>query len=146
MLPLNSGQNISHDEQAIKRLLETSKRIAVVGLSDKPERDSYRVAEYLLQAGYEVIPVNPRLHTWLGQKAVARLEDIEGPVDIVDVFRRSEETPPIAEQAVAIRAKALWLQLGIHHDEAVRIAIDGGLDIVTNRCIKVEHARLFKTI
>ncbi|PTQ55761.1 MAG: Succinyl-CoA synthetase [Candidatus Carbobacillus altaicus] len=139
-----SGKNMSHDEQAIKRLLETSKRIAVVGLSDKPERDSYRVAEYLLKAGYEIIPVNPRLSTWLGQKAVARLEDIEGPVDIVDVFRRGEETPPIAEKAVAIGAKALWLQLGIHNDETVRIAQEGGVNIVTNRCIKVEHSRLLK--
>lgn len=143
---MNTGKNISHDDQAMKRLLQTSKRIAVVGLSDKPDRDSYRVAEYLLQAGYEVIPVNPRLETWLGQKAVARLEDIEGPVDIVDVFRRAEETPPIAEKAVAIRAKALWLQLGIHHEEAVRIAEAGGLDVVTNRCIKVEHARLLRNI
>lgn len=130
------------EDGEIEALLRSARRIAVVGISDKPERDSYRVALYLKDHGYEVIPVNPRLEAWLGIPAVPHLQAIDGPVDIVDVFRRSEETPPIAEQAVAIGARALWLQLGIHHDEAVRIATAGGLDVVTNRCIKIEHGRL----
>jgi len=130
-------------DERMRQVLEDAKRIAVVGLSNKPERDSYRVAAYLQAQGYEIIPVNPMIDEVLGQKAVASLKDIEGEVDIVDVFRRSEEVPAIVDEAIAIGAKALWLQLGVIHEEAAQKAEDHGMDVIMDRCIKVEHARLF---
>jgi len=123
-------------------LLERAQRIAVVGLSDKPDRDSYRVAAYLQRAGYEVIPVNPAVDTVLGVKAYKSLSEIPGQVDIVDVFRRSEAVPPIAHEAIRIGAKALWLQLGVMHEESAAKAKAAGLVVVQDECIKVEHARL----
>ena len=127
-----------------KRILEEAKVIAVVGLSDNPWRPSHSVSEYLQDAGYEIIPVNPNRigKSILGEPVYASLLDIPQPVDIVNVFRPAQVTPPIAEQAVAIGAKALWLQLGIANDEAARIASEGGLSVVMNRCISTEHSRL----
>ncbi len=130
-------------DERMRQVLEDAKRIAVVGLSNKPERDSYRVAQYLQEQGYEIIPVNPMVDEVLGQKAVASLKEIEGEVDIVDVFRRSEEIPGVVDDAIAIGAKAIWLQLGVIHEEAAQKAVDQGLDVIMDRCIKVEHARLF---
>ena len=129
-------------DQKMRELLEESRRIAVVGLSDKPDRDSYRVARYLQENGYEIIPVNPNIDQVLGVKAAASLEEIDGTVDIVDVFRKSEDVLPIAEAAVKIGAACLWLQLGVINDEAAKLAQDAGLEVVMDRCIKVEHARL----
>ena len=129
-------------EQEIKRLLESSKRIAVVGLSNKPERDSYEVASVLQKAGYEIIPVNPVIDEVLGVKAVASLSDIEEPVDIVDVFRRPEQVMPIAEEAVKIGAKAIWFQLGVTNEQAAEYAQNNGITVIMDRCIKVEHRRL----
>lgn len=131
------GQPMS--EPTIDEILKNSRTIAVVGLSPKTERASYRVAEYMQQKGYRIIPVYPRGETILGEKVYARLEDIPEPVDIVDVFRKSEDTPPVAESAVRIGAKTLWLQLGIENDVAEAIATTGGLNFVQNRCIKIEH-------
>jgi len=128
--------------EEIKRLLETARSVAVVGLSPKPERDSYQVAKYLLEHGYRVIPVNPVVEEVLGQKSYPDLESLPGPVDVVDVFRRSEFVPPIAEQAVALGAKALWLQLGVRHDQAAALARDKGLLVVQDLCIKVMHHKL----
>jgi len=127
-----------------KRILEEAKVIAVVGLSDNPWRPGHSVSEYMQDAGYEVIPVNPNRvgKTILGQQVYASLLDIPKRVDIVNVFRPEQVTPPIAEQAVAIDAKVLWLQLGIANDEAARIATEGGLAVVMNRCISTEHGRL----
>jgi uncharacterized protein len=126
--------------EQLKELLEGSNTIAVVGLSDKPDRTSYMVSEAMQAKGYRIIPVNPNADTILGEKSYARLRDIPEPVDIVNVFRRSEHTPPVAEEAVAIGAKALWLQLGIANEEAASIAKDGGLFVVMDRCIKVEDS------
>ncbi len=128
--------------EEIKRLLETARSVAVVGLSPKPERDSYQVAKYLLEHGYRVIPVNPVVEEVLGQKSYPDLGSLPEPVDIVDVFRRSEFVPPIAEQAVALGAKALWLQLGVRHDQAAALARDKGLLVVQDLCIKVMHHKL----
>lgn len=128
--------------EEIKRLLETARSVAVVGLSPKPERDSYLVAKYLLEHGYRVIPVNPAVEEVLGQKSYPDLTSLPEPVDIVDVFRRSEFVPPIAEQAVALGAKALWLQLGVRHDQAAALARDKGLLVVQDQCIKVLHHKL----
>ncbi len=116
--------------------------IAVVGLSPKEDRPSIDVARYLLDHGYKIIPVNPGQDEILGHKCYPNLSAIPEPVDLVDVFRRPEHCPPIAEQAVAISAKALWLQLGIVNDDAARIASNAGLLVVMDRCIKIEHARL----
>lgn len=126
----------------LRELLERSNTIAVVGLSDKPDRTSYMVSEAMQAKGYRIIPVNPNAETILGEKSYASLRDIPEPVDIVNVFRRSEHTPPVAEEAVAIGAKALWLQLGIANEEAGDIAERGGLFVVMDRCIKVEDSIL----
>jgi len=123
----------------IQEILESSHTIAVVGLSPKPDRASYHVAEYMQQHGYRIIPVHPAAETILGEKVYARLEDIPDKVDIVDVFRKSEDTPPVAEAAVRIGARSLWLQLGIENDVAEAIAGAGGMNYVQNRCIKIEH-------
>ncbi|OBZ16750.1 CoA-binding protein [Bacillus sp. FJAT-26390] len=126
----------------IKGILEKSTTVAVVGLSDNPERVSYMVSEAMQAKGYTIIPVNPNADTILGQKSYASLKDIPVPVDIVNVFRRSEYTPPVAEEAVAIGAKTFWLQLGIASEEAAAIAAAGGLEVIMDRCIKVEDSIL----
>ena len=115
--------------------------IAVVGLSPRAERPSYGVARYLLAQGYRIIPVNPAHEEILGLKCYPSLKAIPEPVEVVDVFRRAEHALPVAEEAVAIGARALWLQLGIMNDEAVRLAEEAGLLAVQNRCIKIEHER-----
>ena len=126
----------------IEQLLGTAKRIAVVGLSDNPSRDSYRVAEYLLRHGYQVIPVNPSVDEVLGRKAFKTLSEVPGAIDIVNVFRKSEAVPPIAQEAIRLGAKALWLQLGVVHEEAAKQARSAGLVVVQDRCIKIDHAAL----
>ncbi len=127
------------------RILTAYKTIAIVGLSDDPYRPSYFAAIYMQSWGYDIIPVNPRLagQTILGQPVYASLADIPRPVEIVDVFRKAADTPPIADEAVAIGAKVFWLQLGIVNEEAARRARAAGLDVVMNRCVKIEHARFF---
>lgn len=139
---MSHWQNPS-DEQ-IRELLSTAKTIAVVGCSPKPDRTSHRIAAFLIGHGYSVIPVHPQPGTILGRKSYASLADIPEPVDIVDVFRRSEFTPPIAEDAVSIGAKALWLQLGIINGDTCRIATAGGLSCVMDRCIAVMHRLLLR--
>lgn len=131
-------------QEVLSDLLSSSKRIAVVGLSDKPNRTSYQVASYMQQAGYEIIPVNPNIEQALGVKAYRSLEEIEGEIDIVNIFRRSSDTFEIAEEAVKVGAKAVWLQLGISNDQAYQVAHDAGLYVVMNSCIKVNHAQLFE--
>lgn len=126
--------------ECIKEILEGAGNIAVVGLSDNPERTSHMVAQALQERGYRIIPVNPNADTILGEKSYASLSDIPEPVDIVNVFRRSEHTPEVATEAVSIGAKVLWLQLGIASDEAADIARTGGLEVIMDRCIKVEDA------
>jgi predicted CoA-binding protein len=127
------------------RILTAYKTIAIVGLSDDPYRPSYFAAIYMQSWGYDIIPVNPRLagQTILGQPVYATLADIPRPVEIVDVFRKAADTPPIADEAIAIGAKVFWLQLGIVNEEAARRARAAGLDVVMNRCVKIEHARFF---
>src|SRR5260221_14166282 len=126
---------------AVAQILRGVKTIAVVGLSSNPMRPSYGVAEYLKSAGYRIIPVNPNETEVLGEKAYARLEDGPGPVDIVDVFRRAEEVPALAESAIGIGAKVLWLQLGVENAEAAERALAAGLVVVEDSCLMVEHKR-----
>jgi predicted CoA-binding protein len=131
------------NDDDIRLLLKNTHSIAVVGLSNNPLRDSHRVARYLLQQGFSVIPVNPSIATVLGLKAFPSLEEINVPVDLVDVFRRPEHLPPLVDSAISIKAKALWTQLGVIHPSATEKASDAGLAVVVNRCLMVEHARLF---
>ena len=130
------------DEAAIRSLLERARRIAVVGLSPKPHRDSNRVARYLLERGYQLVPVYPREEQILGQQVYRRVQDIPGGVDLVDVFRRSEKVPEAVEDALAARAPALWLQLGCVHPGAAWQAVERGATVVMDRCIMVDHARM----
>ena len=130
------------DREKIREILQDAKTIAVVGLSDNPERESYMVADALQKRGYRIIPVNPNVKTVLGEKSYPSLLDIKEPVDIVDVFRRSEFVKPIAKEAVEIKAKTLWLQEGVYNEEAARIAQEGGLNVVMDLCIKVMDAIL----
>jgi predicted CoA-binding protein len=129
-------------DDALRELLVSANTIAVVGASSDPARPSHRIFAMLLGAGYRVIPVNPTESEVLGQQAYATLHDVKEPVDIVDVFRRAEATPEIADDAVAIGAGAFWLQLGIHSEDAAQRASRGGLSVVTNSCIAVVYARL----
>lgn len=126
----------------IKELLANAGNIAVVGLSDKPDRTSYMVAAAMQSRGYRIIPVNPNATEILGEKCYASLSDIPEPVDIVNVFRRADQVVPVAEEAVKIKAKVFWLQLEIVNEEAARIASEAGLEVIMDRCIKVEDAIL----
>jgi predicted CoA-binding protein len=126
-------------DEELKQILQAAKTIAMVGASENPEKPSHRIFKQLLDAGYHVIPVNPKETTVLGQPAVASLSAIKEPVDIVDVFRRAEDTPAIADEAAAIGAKVLWLQLGISSDEAATRAKAHGMTIVMDKCIGATH-------
>ncbi len=128
------------DCAVIQRVL-TMQRIAIVGLSGNELRASNFVGRYLLRNGYDVVPVNPREELILGRTSYASLADIPGPVDTVDVFRQPDAVPDIARDAVAIGAKCLWLQYNVISEEGAKIATGGGLDVVMDRCMKVEHAR-----
>ena len=123
----------------VRKVLRQSKSVAMVGLSAKPEQDSYRVAKYLIDHGYDVIPVNPGVDQILGRKSYASLRDLPQPPDVVDVFRRAEFAPEIVEDAIAARAKAVWLQLGVVNHDAARRAREAGLMVVMDRCMKREH-------
>ncbi|WP_223066434.1 CoA-binding protein [Paenibacillus caui] len=129
------------EREEIKEILESARTIAVVGLSDKTDRTSYMVAQAMQKRGYRIIPVNPAVKDdILGEKTYASLKDIPEPIDIVDVFRRSEFTPDIAKEAVEAGARTLWLQQGIVNEQAAEIAAQAGLKVVMDRCIKVEDA------
>lgn len=129
-------------DEAFKSILESTRIIAVVGASPRPERPSNIVARYLIGQGYEVIPVRPRVREILGRVCYEQLEDIPVEVDMVDVFRRPEACPGIARAAVAIGARVLWLQEGIVSEEAARIAGAGGLQVVMDECVKKAHQRV----
>ena len=131
------------DINTLRRILSQSRVIAVVGLSADWFRPSYFAAKYMQEHGYTVIPVNPRYPEVLGQKCYRSLREIPGKVDLVDCFRKTEDIPPIAEDAIAIGAKVLWQQLGVQNEAAAARARAAGLDAVTDRCVKIEHGRLF---
>ena len=135
--------NDGNDIPTLRRILREAKTVAIVGLSANWYRPSFFAAKYLIDHGYRVIPVTPAYEEVLGERCVPSLSELAEPPDIVDCFRRAEEIPAIAEQAVAVGAKVLWMQLGIANEEAARIARDGGLEVVMDRCMKIEYARLF---
>jgi uncharacterized protein len=131
--------------QEIRDILDRSRTVAVVGLSDRPYRTSYAIAEALQEFGYRIFPVNPNLDgPVLGEWPYERVADIPTPVDVVDVFRRSEKVMPVAKDAVAAGAKVLWLQSGVINEEAAAYATEHGLTVVMDRCIKVDHASLVR--
>jgi predicted CoA-binding protein len=131
------------DISSLRRILKTCRTIAVVGLSADWHRPSFFVAKYLQEHGYRVIPVNPRYESILGEPCYPRLEDIPEKIDMVDVFRRTEDVGPIADSAIAIGAKCLWQQIGVKDEAAAARARAAGLDAVMDRCVKIEHGRLF---
>jgi predicted CoA-binding protein len=138
------GTDLTERDPELRALLGEAHVVAVVGLSSKPDRASYQVAAYLQRNGYRIVPVNPGESEVLGERAYATLLDIPDDVrvDVVDVFRRGEHTPEVAEQAVRIGARVLWLQEGIVSDEAARIATEGGLDVIMGVCIRHVRERL----
>ncbi len=131
------------DINSLRRILRQSHVIAVVGLSANWWRPSYFVAKYLQEHGYRVIPVNPAYTEVLGEKCYATLADVPEKIDMVDCFRKSAEIPALAEEAIAVGAKCLWMQLGVINPEAAERARQAGLDVVMDRCVKIEHGRLF---
>lgn len=131
------------DIAKLRRILKDNRTVAVVGLSANWYRPSYFAAKYLQEHGYRVIPVNPQYDSVLGEKCYKALADIPEKVDVVDCFRRGEEIPALAREAIAIGAKVLWMQLGVTSAEARRKAEDAGLEVVEDRCMKIEHGRLF---
>jgi len=133
---------MSLSDAQIRKMLETASTIAIVGLSDKPDRESYRVAEYLQTHGYRIIPVNPTVDTVLGESSYARVADIPETIDIVDVFRKPDAVVAVVADAIEAGARVVWMQLGVVNQEAAKKAETAGLQVVMDRCIKIEHRRL----
>ncbi|MEO7744587.1 MAG: CoA-binding protein [Usitatibacter sp.] len=131
------------DSEKIRRILLRSKTLAIVGLSAQWHRPSYFAAKYMQEHGYRIIPVNPMYDEILGEKCFKSLRDIPEPVDVVDCFRKSAEIPALAEDAIAIGAKVLWMQIGVKSEAARARAEAAGLEVVENRCVKIEHGRFF---
>jgi uncharacterized protein len=134
---------MNDDIASLRRILRGCRTVAVVGLSAEWHRPSYFAAKYLQQHGYRIVPVNPRYSEVLGERCYATLAEIPLPVDMVDVFRRTDDVLPIAEQAIAIGARCLWQQIGVDNRAATELAETAGLDVIADRCVKIEHARLF---
>lgn len=130
------------DDDGIRRLLQTSKVIALVGASENPYRDSNRIMRFLMDEGYVVHPVNPRYETVLGRRCYPNLASVPDRIDIVDVFRNPDAVPGIVDEAIAVKAHALWLQSGIVHDSAAQKAEERGITVIMDRCIAVDHRRL----
>lgn len=130
------------DDDELREIYAETKTIAVVGASDNPRKPAHTIPRYLQRQGYRIIPVNPKGGEILGERVYGSLQEIEEPIDVVDVFRPSEETPDVARSAVEAEAKVLWLQEGISSEEAERIASEGGLKVVMDRCMGATHARL----
>ncbi len=131
------------DIVTLRRILSENRRIAIVGLSANWYRPSFFAASYLIENGYDVVPVNPRYDEILERKCYPDLQSIPGKIDIVDCFRRTEEIPLLARAAIDIGAKVLWMQLGVVNQEAKKMAGEAGLEVVMDRCMKIEYARLF---
>jgi predicted CoA-binding protein len=129
------------DADRITELLETAKTIAVVGLTDTPMRPSYGVSHYMRSEGYRVIPVNPNIQQWEGEKAYPSLLDVPGKVDIVNIFRRSDAVPEVVGHAIQIKAPVIWMQEGVIHQEAAEKARQAGIFVVMDRCILKEHRK-----
>lgn len=138
---------MKYDEDKIPEVLKTSRTIAVVGISDKPDRDSYRVADYLARHGYEIVPVNPMLETWNGKKAFPDLRSIPGSIniDVVDIFRKPDAVPEIVKDAMTIKPRVIWMQEGIVSHEGANAAKKEGMTVIMDRCIMKEHMKLARS-
>lgn len=139
-------RKLYQDVETIRDLLHRARTVAIVGLSDKKERASNFVGSYLKSEGYKIIPVNPNLSEVLGEKSYPDLKSIPEPVDIVDIFRRPDEIMPIVEQAIEIKARAIWMQLLIVNRDAAKLAKDNGLIVIMDKCMKIEHGRYIGTL
>ena len=142
---MTPGRIIKKDSD-IQRMLEENRTIAILGLSPKPERDSNRVARYLMENGFRIIPVRPGQSEILGEKAFASLDLVREPVGIVNVFRNPHQEMEHAREAVRMKPKAFWMQLGIEHPDAARLLTESGIDVVMNRCIKIEHTNCVRKV
>ncbi len=131
------------DINTLRRILKQTRTLAIVGLSANWYRPSFFAAKYMQEHGYRIIPVNPAYEEVLGEKCYPSLKEIPEQIDMVDCFRKSEDNEPIAKQAIEIGAKVLWMQLGVMNENAARMARDAGLEVVQDRCVKIEHGRLF---
>ncbi len=134
-------KNDYQDSSVIDKIIKESKIIAVVGLSDKPDRPSYGVARYLQSRGYKIIPVNPMLHSVLGETSYPDIGSIPGKIDVVDIFRKSEDVGPIVDAAIAKKAGSIWMQEGVVNEDAASKAAAAGLDVVMDLCMLKEHSR-----
>ncbi len=134
------GPNATTEE--VNEILKCAKTVAVVGISHKEERDSHKVAKYLKEHGYKMIPVNPKYKEVLGETCYPTLKDVPGHIDVVDIFRNVEVIPAIVDEAIAVKADVVWMQLGLVHNEAAEKARQAGLAVVMNKCIKIEHAQM----
>jgi hypothetical protein len=134
-------ESLTANPVEIARILKDYRVIAIVGLSDKPDRPSYQVASYLKEHGYRIVPVNPGRQEILGEKCYKTLRDIPFPVEVVNIFRQVEAIPAIVEAAISQGAKVIWMQLGLESPSAARRAIESGLQVIMNRCIKIEHGK-----
>lgn len=144
-MPQYAGMSDGAPSDAVRRILERYRRLAVVGLSPRPDRPSHRAMVHMQANGYEITPVNPMCDEVLGNPCVPTLAAATelGPLEIVDIFRRPEDVPPVVDEAIALGAKVIWMQLGIREPESARRARDAGLEVVEDRCIKMEHCRFF---
>ncbi|MGD9506369.1 MAG: CoA-binding protein [Syntrophobacteraceae bacterium] len=138
----NRAPESAASDQEVKAILERAKTIAVVGISHKEERDSYKVAKYLKDNGYAMIPVNPKYKEVMGEKCYPDLKSVPVHIDIVDIFRNIEAIPAIVDEAIAVGASCVWMQIGLAHEEAAEKARRAGLSVVMDKCAKVEHAQL----
>ena len=134
-----SGRGPGPGLEEIAAILRDSRVVAVVGLSPDPSRPSYQVARYLKEHGYRIVPVNPGCSQVLGEQCYPSLQDIPFAIDVVDIFRKAEAIPAIVEEAIRVQARVVWMQLGLEHEEAARRARERGLQVVMNRCLKIEH-------
>lgn len=130
------------DDEEIIKILKESKTIAVVGCSRDPEKDAHKVPKYLKEHGYRIIPVNPFANEILGEKVYKTLSEIKEPVDVVDIFRPSDEVLGVVKEAIKLKPKVIWMQLGIRNEEAAKLAEQNGIKVVMNRCMMIEHKRL----
>jgi predicted CoA-binding protein len=137
------GTRFATTAQQHLRILKQYHRIAMVGLSANPYRPSHFAALYMKAAGYQIFPVNPREREILGRPCFATLAEVPQPIEIVDIFREASAVPGIVEEAIAARAKVVWMQLGVIHEQAAARALEAGLEVVMDRCVKIEHARFF---
>jgi predicted CoA-binding protein len=139
------GMTGREGDEKLEALLDTAKTVAVVGIKDRESEDAFRIPHYLQRAGFRIVPVNPKLDSVLGEKCVASLSQVERPIDIVNLFRASEHVPGHVDEILRMNPlpKAVWMQLGIHHGPSAQRLRDAGIEVVQDRCIMVDHRRLF---